>query len=90
MLFANVNKDLDKQARNAAKEMLVAAWYYLGNRYQDDLQQPGDLLKSYQDLSYRLANLLEESDDLKDQALYHSVRQTLKAVKKVIKGDTNE
>ncbi len=86
VLYANVNRDLDKQARNSAKEMLVAAWYYLGNRYHDELQQPGDLLMSYQDLSYRLANLLEQSDAVKDQELYHSVRQTLKGVKRIIKG----
>lgn len=86
VLYANVNQELDKQARNAAKEMLIAAWYYLGNRYHDELQEPGDLLKSYEDLSIRLANLLEQSDDPKDQALYRSVRQTLKTVKKIIKG----
>lgn len=77
VLFANVNNDLDKQARAAAKELLIAAWYYLGNRYADELKREGDLLEYYTDLGYLLLDLLEQSGDPKDIELFNSVDNIL-------------
>jgi len=75
VLYANVNTDLEKQARSAAKEALIAAWYYLGNRYREEWQQPGAVQKDYKALSIRLANLLEQDGDVRDQDLYESVQK---------------
>ncbi len=78
VLYANVNESLDKQVRSAAKELLIAAWYYLSKRYSlDELKQQAGLLEQYTDLSNRLYNLLEWSDDAKDKNLQRRVERVL-------------
>ena len=90
VLYANVNKDLDKQARNTAKEALIAAWYYLSNRYRGEWQQSPVLLKEFVDLSTRLANLLRESSEEKDQALHEVIRQELNNLRRIVRGEAHE
>jgi len=78
VLYSNVSNDLDKQVRSAAKELLIAAWYYLSERYSlDELKQEAALLKQYAALSDRLFGLLEWSDDAKDKILFRRVEQIL-------------
>ena len=86
VLYANVNKELDQQARVAAKEALIAAWYYLGNRYRDEWKQSKALQEEYRDLSIRLSDLLRASNDPKDQALNKSVKQEIRSLNKLIGG----
>jgi hypothetical protein len=60
VLYADVNSDLDLQARTAGRELLVAAWLYLRHYYA--AAEPAsrrERHREYQDLSVRLADLLE-------------------------------
>jgi FAD dependent oxidoreductase len=78
VLYASANKDLDRQARDAAKELLIAAWYYLSKRYPlDELKQQPALLEHYTALSLRLDDLLEWSDSEKDGKLRRRVERIL-------------
>ena len=83
VLYANVNNDLDKQARDAAKEALIAAWYYLRNRHPEMLYKPGKVHKDYADLSFRLPDLLRASNDKKDEELLKLVQQEIRVLMKV-------
>lgn len=70
VLYANVNEGLDRQARSAAVELLIAAWIYLTDRYRPaELEGNGQMLQEYVALTERLSNLLEKSADAKDQEL---------------------
>jgi hypothetical protein len=83
VLFATVNDVLDKRARSAAIELLVAAWHYLHHRYStDELRQSSELSKAYTDLSYRLMELLDASSSPKDSNLSRRIDEALKVFDK--------
>jgi hypothetical protein len=87
VLYANVNEGLDRQARSAAVELLIAAWIYLTNRYPPaELKGNGQMLQEYMALTERLSNLLENRTGAKDQELLRRVKHVLDKIDKGLFG----
>ncbi|MFY9553954.1 MAG: hypothetical protein WAV47_04450, partial [Blastocatellia bacterium] len=74
----NENERLLAQVKASAKELLIAAWYYLSNRYSAvELKSDSSLLRQYQDLGTRLVLMLKNSQNENELELYRAIDEIL-------------
>ncbi|MFY9570396.1 MAG: hypothetical protein WAV20_03205, partial [Blastocatellia bacterium] len=78
VLYVNENERLLAQVKASAKELLIAAWYYLSNRYSAvELKSDSSLLRQYQDLGTRLVLMLKNSQNENELELYRAIDEIL-------------
>ena len=75
------NEALTGKANEGALERRLAAWYYIDNRLQDELEEDQTLRRKFVDLGNLLARALLRSPREGDKEMAEHIRRRIKELK---------